>query len=348
VIGRANDGPLNVKLTPPAIERALQGETVNTSAVLPLSELRDEQLAPQIVADIKSADGTKTTKLDAGLALIAAAPISDVDERTVGAVYAGIVLNHYYDLVDQSTTALGGKAAIVLDGAIISSSMSSPDGTRLIDQMLGTDVATLGDAFKNGKPWTGRDTEGGVTYLAEIDPVTDDQNRVVAARWYGIPLAEFTTIQNHTIESLIVWGVISLVIALALAIPVVESLCRALIRRAKQVRVSTRELSVIVVGGEISGDHVAMTREAVERQGDLLMQAATASQASGGGVAVSTGVSQQIVAASALNAEILGDVVVIDTLAQEMSDRMKQAVSRVNELNDVANGLNELVTGTKN
>jgi uncharacterized membrane protein YjfL (UPF0719 family) len=169
-----------------------------------------------------------------------------------------------------------------------------------------------------------------------MDPIVDDQNAVIGARWYGVPLSQFAIIQHHTIQSLLIWGTLALIVALLLAIPVVESLCRALIRRSKQVRASTKELAVIVVGGEVSGDHVAQTKAAVERQGEVLAKAA------------GNGASENVQAAVALNAEILGDVVVIDMLAQEMGDRMKQAATRVNELNDVAEGLNELVTGTKN
>jgi hypothetical protein len=80
------------------------------------------------------------------------------------------------------------------------------------------------------------------------------------------------------------------------------------------------------------------------------MQAATETSetaASNGSVAVRKGVSEKILAASALNAEILGDVVVIDTLATEMAARTQQAVARVGELNEVAAGLDELVTGSK-
>jgi len=46
-----------------------------------------------------------------------------------------------------------------------------------------------------------------------------------------------------------------------------------------------------------------------------------------------------------VNDELQSDMIVIDTLSQEMAGRMTQAVDRVNELNDVAAGLNKLVTG---
>ena len=59
------------------------------------------------------------------------------------------------------------------------------------------------------------------------------------------------------------------------------------------------------------------------------------------------GVSATILAASGLNAEILGDVMVIDTLAAEMATRTQQAVARVGELKEVAAGLDELVNGVR-
>jgi len=333
VLGRANGGPTGVPLSSPFVDRALVGETVSTAATLAPSELDAEELAPQVSADIKSTDGKTSRKLDAGLALIAAAPISGANERTIGATYGGVVMNHFYDIVDQATRALGGKAAIVLSKAVVASSISRSDGTRLVD----TDLTMGMDEIGTGKPFSGIDTEAGVQYLTHIDPILNDQNAVVGARWYGVPLSQFTDIQRHTTLSLVLWGLVGLIVALLLAIPVVEALSRALIKRSKQVRASAKELAVIVVGTEVSGDHVTQTREAVEKQGELLAQ-----------IAAVPGDAGKVEAASALNAEIFGDVIVIDTLAQEMNNRMQQAVTRVNELNDVAAGLNELVTGSKN
>jgi len=343
VLARANGAGVGTVLASPYVKRALIGESVNTAAQLPLSELTPEALAPQVAADIKAADGSVVGHIERGLALVSAAPISDTNERTIGAVYGGVVINHYYDIVDQASRALGGKSALILDNAIVASTISRADGTRLVDAPVTTGMAEV----KAGKSFTGVDTQAGVAYLAQIDPILNDRNEVVAARWYGVPLAQFNDIQNHTVQSLLLWGLIGLAIALAFAIPVVETVSRAIARRSKQVSESAKELAVIVVGTEVSGDHVAQTKAAVERQGELLMTMATAGppSAGDGGVATTTGVANSILAASELNAEILGDVVVIDMLAQEMNARMQHAVTRVNELTDVARGLDELVSG---
>lgn len=343
VLARANGTGVGTVLASPYVKRALIGESVNTAAQLPLSELTPEALAPQVSADIKAADGSIAGHIERGLALVSAAPISDTNERTIGAVYGGVIINHYYDIVDQASRALGGRSALILDNAIVASTISRADGTRLVDAPVTTGMAEV----NAGKSFTGVDTQAGVAYLAQIDPIVNDRNEVVAARWYGVPLAQFNDIQNHTVQSLLLWGLIGLVIALAFAIPVVEAVSRAIVKRSKQVSESAKELAVIVVGTEVSGDHVAQTKAAVERQGELLMRMATAAPLSSadGSVATTTGVANTILAASELNAEILGDVVVIDMLAQEMNARMQHAVTRVNELTDVARGLDELVSG---
>jgi hypothetical protein len=337
VIARANGGATGNKLSSPYIARALSGETVNSAAVLPHDELEPEQLLPQIEAAESGREGVSD-----GLAFVGATPISDANQRTVGAVYGGLLMNHYYDVVDQAAHALGGKAAVIFGDQLISSSISRADGTRLVDENAPEALRKITETY------TGTDREGGLTYLVRVEPILNDQNQVIASQWFGVPLATFTGIQQHTLSSLMLWGLVGIAIGLAIAIPVVERVSRRLIQRSRQVRESAKELSVVIVGSEVSGDHVAQTRSAVERQGEVLIEAATEADAAGaGGVATGKSVAEKIAAAAALNAEILSDVIVIDALATEMAERTQQAVARVGELNEVAEGLNELVTGSK-
>jgi hypothetical protein len=340
VVARATGGRTGMKHSSPFVKRALLGETVRTAATIPHDELVPELLEPQIESTTPGREG-----LVEGLGIVSAVPISDANGRTIGAAYGGIVVDHYYDVVDQAAQSLGGKAAVIFEGELISSSLTRPDGTRLVDDAASARVKDL------KAPYYGTDVEGGVEYLVRVEPILDDQMHVVAARWFGVPLATFTAIQAHTLVSMLGWGIVGILIGLAIALPVVGRIARDLAARSRQVRTSAKELSVVIVGSEVSGDHVAQTRAAVERQGDLLMQVATQSDSPETGQRVATatarGVSEKLLAASALNAEILGDIVVIDTLASEMAERTQQAVVRVSELNDVAAGLDELVTGAK-
>jgi hypothetical protein len=320
VIARAN-GPQRGSLKSNAlVSRALTGETVSTATLLDRSFLDGEGLAAQ----------AQSSKSDEGLGLVAAAPISDQNERTIGAIYGGILMNHYYDLVDQATAALGGSSALLQGTTIIASTIKQADGTRVVD----ADVASAAGVIQGNAPYTGVDTEGPTTFLVHIVPILDDRSKVVGAQWYGTPLSTIDDIINDLTKTLALWGLIAAVLALALAIPVGQRLSNTLVARSQQVRSAAKELGVVIVGGEVSGDHVTMTMAAVERSGKLINEL--------GAEGVS---SPKLAELRAVNEELNGDMIVIDTLSQEMANRTKHAVTRVQELNEVAAGLTQLVTG---
>lgn len=329
VVARANGGSGGSLAANKYVQRALTGETVSSAAIMSAKDLQGESLLDQAQADVQ--DGNKVVEhVNDGLAVIAAAPMSDANERTLGAIYGGVLMNHFYDLVDQSTHALGGQTAVLQGDAIIASTISEPDGTRVIDTRV-----NAYDAHKlaSGTAWVGPNMQGGTEYLARLDPITDDQNDVIGARWYGIPMAQITSIINHMTETFILWGLLAMVVALVVAVPFVQRISDAIAKRSEQVSSAAKELGVTIVGGEVSGDHVAATRAAVERAGQLIAEISGGQ--SGGKVAE----------LKAVNEELQGDMIVIDTLSQEMSNRLQQAVARVAELSEVASGLDQLVHG---
>lgn len=329
VVARANGGSDGSLAQNKYVQRALTGETVSSAVIMPTQELQGEGLLPQTEADVKQGDKV-VEHVNKGLAIIASAPMSDANERTLGAIYGGVLMNHFYDLVDQSTHALGGQTAVLDGDAIISSTISEPDGTRVIDTQVGQYNA---QKLSSGTAWVGTDSEGGTQYLARLDPITDDQNTVIGARWYGVPLAQITGIINHMTEVFVLWGLLAMVIALIVAVPFVQRISNAIAKRSEQVSATAKELGVTIVGGEVSGDHVAATKAAVERAGQLIAD-------------ISQGQSSDKVAElKSVNEELEGDMIVIDTLSQEMSNRLQQAVTRVAELNEVASGLDQLVHG---
>jgi hypothetical protein len=239
-------------------------------------------------------------------------------------------MNHFYDLVDQSTHALGGQTAVLDGDGIISSTISQPDGTRVVDTRVD---AYNAQKITGGAPWVGADNEGGTAYLARLDPITDDQNNVIGARWYGIPLAQIDGIINHMTETFILWGLLAMIIALVVAVPFVQRISEAIAKRSEQVSAAAKELGVTIVGGEVSGDHVAATKAAVERAGQLIAQLG---DGQGG---------DKVAELKSVNQELESDMIVIDTLSQEMSNRLQHAVARVAELTEVASGLDQLVHG---
>ena len=212
VVARAN-GPQKGSLKGNSlISRALTGETVSTATLLDTTFLNGEGLAPQAQSDIKGAGGTVVAHINKGLSIVSAAPISDANERTIGAIYGGVLMNHYYDLVDQAKHALGGSSAVLEGDAIVASTIEGTDGTRVVDVQVGPAASVV----QTGTAFTGSDTQGGTEYLVHVDPIQDDQNVVVGARWYGVPMAQINDIINHITLTLLLWGFIAMILALAL------------------------------------------------------------------------------------------------------------------------------------
>lgn len=317
VLGRARAPAGGSLATDPLVQRALNGEDFGTMALLAMPFLRSEQLALQV--------GSQRS----GLAIVAATPISNSQERTIGALFGGVLLNHSYDLVDEATRAMGGASALLDGDVIVSSSIVAPDGTRYIDAR----VPAAADAIRSGRPFVGEDVEGGTAYLARVEPLTDEGGRILGAAWYGIPLSQISNIVSHTTQALVLWGIVAVVLVLALAVPTVQALSKTLVANSRRVREAAKQLGVVVVGSEVSGDHVTATKRTVERSAGIIADLSKEQP------------SPKLNELAALNEELHGDVTVIETLAQEMSDRMRDAVDRVAELNEVAAGLNELVTG---
>lgn len=302
----------------PLFSSATLGQSLASVTLVPVSFLQGENLALQVHGQTN------------GLAILAAAPISDRQQRTIGVLYGGVLLNHYYDVVDEASRAIGGSAALLEGDTIVSSSIDAPDGTRVVDVR----VANADSVLRTSQPYTGGDTQGGTTYLARIDPITDAAGQVVGATWYGLPMSQITTIIAHTTQALVFWGILAVILVSALAIPIVQALSNTLVQHSRRVRATAKELGVLIVGAEVSDDHVIATKRAVESSGAVIREMA----ASGPDQA-------KVDRLRALNSELENDVTVIETLTEEVSKRMQEAVDRVAELNEVAAGLNEIVTG---
>ncbi len=313
------------------VARAETGETVATAALVAPNELRAEGLAAQAAATITNAAGKTVEHLDRGLAIVSAAPMSDSNQRTIGVIYGGVLMNHSYDLVDESTKALGGATALLDGDAVVASSITQPNGMRLVDSQ----IPLYDSIVENGRAYTGPDLEGGTLYLARIDPISNDQNDVIGALWYGVPMAQISAIVDHMTETFVLWGIVATIVALLIAVPLAGRISASIAERSEQISSAAKELGVTIVGGEVSGDHVRATKAAVGHVGELLENLAAGGDPSG-----------KIAQLKAANAELAGDMIVIDTLSQEMSDRLQTAVTRVAELNDVAAALDKLVHGS--
>lgn len=256
------------------------------------------------------------------LAIAMASPVN-VGGSAVGVLYGGSVVDSTTKFVDDVSRFTGGATGIALNATFVATSLSAKDGTKEI----GTPIAH-GD-LSDRKPYSAPETLDGVAYYSKTAPLVSYDGSVIGATWFGVPYAQFAAIVNNTLRQIVVWGVIGLLIALVAGTFVAARIGRAISRRSEEVNESAKRLRVLVVGGEVSGDHVSRTRETLEEIVALAQKAADAAQL-------------QSLAGQAVN-----DVVVIDTLTSELSTRMRDAAVSVERLSAVAQELEALVAGAR-
>lgn len=259
-------------------------------------------------------------------AIAVAAPVR-LNGKIVGVIYAGTVLDKTTQFVDDVARVTGGMDGIIVNNAFVATSLTSEDGTKFVGQK-----APVSDAVVNHhETASGLQDMGTTKYFGKYSPLTDWNGNSVGALWFGTPYAQFNAIVNNTLRQIVLWGLVGLVLALIVGTIVATRIGRAIVQRSEVVNESAQQLKVLVVGAEVSGDHVSRTRDTLEEIKALVHT--TPMNGTG---------HLQSLAQTAVD-----DVVVIDTLTNELSLRLRDAAIRVERLSEVAQELDELVAGAK-
>lgn len=245
------------------------------------------------------------------IAIGMASPVN-VGGSTLGVLYGGTVLDATTKFVDDVSRFTGGAAGIAVGGKFVATSLSTKEGVK-----------------ETGLPIA--DTIDGIDYYAKQTPLRSYEGAQVGTMWFAVPNAQFEAIVNNTLRQIVLWGLAGIVLALIVGTVVATRIGRAIVKRSDEVNESAQQLKVLVVGAEVSGDHVSRTRDTLEEIKTLV------NAASMNGTGQLRNLAQTAV----------DDVVVIDTLTSELSNRMRDAALRVERLSEVAQELDELVAGAK-
>jgi hypothetical protein len=256
------------------------------------------------------------------LAIAIASPVN-VGGNAVGVLYGGTILDSTTKFVDDVSRFTGGETGIALAGKFVATSLSTKEGVKEV----GTAIAH--PKLDGRTPVSGPEVLDGTDYFAKTGPLSDFNGSVVGLTWFAVPYAQFAAIVNDTLRQIVVWGAIGLAVASIVGSLVASRIGKAISRRSDEVNQSAKALRVLVVGGEVSGDHVNQTRETLQEIKALAHQAADTAKL------------------HALAGQALDDVVVIDTLTAELSNRMRDAAASVERLSAVAEELDTLVAGVR-
>ena len=183
----------------PFVAAALKGETKKGIALLGPGRLRDEggdleERAFMVFEPTAKAKPRAKTSEAAGMALIAAAPVLDEAGKTMGALYAGSLLNRNHDLVDKIRSIVFedklyqgrqlGTVTIFQWDCRIATNVILPNGNRAIGTRVSGEV--YDKVLENGLHWYDRAFVVNDWYLSAYDPIHDVEGKVIGILYVGV------------------------------------------------------------------------------------------------------------------------------------------------------------------
>ena len=165
------------------------------------------------------------TEETTGMMLKAAAPVFDQNNRLIGVVYGGILLNRNYEIVDKvkQTVYEGvkyngqdiGTATIFQDDVRISTNVHNEDGSRAIGTRIQEEV--YNQVIRAGERWIGRAYVVNNWYITAYEPIRDSRNRIVGILYVGVLEQKYLDIQEETILTFVAIALVGTLITMVAA-----------------------------------------------------------------------------------------------------------------------------------
>jgi two-component system NtrC family sensor kinase len=165
------------------------------------------------------------TEETAGMMLKAAAPVLDPDNRLIGTIYGGVLLNRNFEIVDkiketvfQNLEYKGkdiGTATIMQDDLRISTNVKNQDGSRAIGTRVSEDVYNR--VVREGKPWVGRAFVVNHWYITAYEPIRDLAGRIIGILYVGVLEQKYIDLRQRAVLVFLAITLLGTLVALALA-----------------------------------------------------------------------------------------------------------------------------------
>jgi len=181
------------------VSLALAGTTVASPQILSAAELQKErpELARRarmkILPTPKAAPRQENIETR-GLVLKAAAPLINDQDRTLGALYGGILLNRNYEIVDRVKEIVYkdekykgreiGTATIFQHDLRISTNVRNQNGGRAIGTRVSAEVSQA--VLVKGQPWIDRAFVVNDWYITAYEPIHNLKGEIIGILYVGM------------------------------------------------------------------------------------------------------------------------------------------------------------------
>lgn len=211
------------------VSRALKGETVFATQIVPREELLKEGQALaerahlEIIPTPKAAPRTVDHE-ENGMVLKAASPVIDENGRIIGVLYGGILLNRNYEIVDRVKEIVYkgekykgaeiGTVTIFEHDLRISTNVKQENGERAIGTQVSSEVSQA--VLKEGRTWLDRAFVVNDWYIAAYEPVRNIEGEIIGILYVGMLEKPYKDLRNNVMLSFT--GIAALCVVLLLVI----------------------------------------------------------------------------------------------------------------------------------
>jgi two-component system, NtrC family, sensor kinase len=129
-----------------------------------------------------------------GMVLKSAVPVFDDDDRFLGVLFGGILLNRNFEIVDKINEIVHegqvyegkeiGTATIFQGDLRISTNVKNEDGTRALGTLVSEEVSNA--VLREGRRWVGEAFVVNAIYLSAYEPIRDPMNTIVGILYVGV------------------------------------------------------------------------------------------------------------------------------------------------------------------
>lgn len=236
----------------PIVAAALQqGALTSGTEIIPADYLEPIGLAEQARIPLIETPRAAPELFDpregtAGLALTAVAPARGPSNEILGFVVVLQLFNRDFTLVDRVKQTAGvDTATIFLGDWRVSTNVLTETGERAIGTRLSEEVARV--VLYEGQEYTGRAFVVKENFITRYSPLRDHANQIVGILYVGAREEAFLTLVHDFNRRVVLIAVVSILIAVALSLPVARSITQPIISLvAASARVAGGDMSVRV------------------------------------------------------------------------------------------------------
>ncbi|HTO94278.1 MAG TPA: cache domain-containing protein, partial [Bacteroidota bacterium] len=164
------------------------------------------QARMEVIPTPKASPRTQPEELS-GMLLESAVPLFDDNDRFLGVLIGGVLLNRNFEVVDKINQIVHegqvfegkeiGTATVFQGDLRISTNVKNNDGTRALGTLVSGEVA--GAVLGRGERWVGEAFVVNASYIAAYEPIRDPMGTIIGILYVGVLKEPFDLVLRKTL-----------------------------------------------------------------------------------------------------------------------------------------------------